>query len=348
MSEYKGVCVFAEQHGNKLEDIGLELLHKGRELADALHEELIAILAGSQVEDLAEQLIAYGADKVYVADDPELMHYRSLPYTRVTVEIIQKYKPRYVLFGATTTSNPLASRVAARLQTGLASVCTDLRVSDYDWLGKHYEKLLMQVRPDFNAFYLSTIITPNHKPEIATVRPGVFQPLIPDSNRKGEIIQHPVQLPTEDLVLEMKKMVKAERTVDLKSAHIIVSGGRGVGKNPELGFRLIKELAETLNGEVGASRGAVMAGYVDGSHQVGQTGVTVRPDVYVAVGISGAPQHLVGMTGSKKIIAINADRTAPIFEFSDYGIVGDLFEWVPKLKEMITRQETPTVQAKSP
>ncbi len=339
MSEYKGVWIFAEQHGNRLEDISLEMLGKGRELADALHEELIAILLGYQVEDLAKQLVAYGADKVYVGDHPELTNYRSLPYTRVVAELAQKYKPRYMIFGATTTSNPLASRVSARLNTGLASVCTNLRVSDYDWLGKHYEKLLMQVRPDFNAFYLSTIITPDYKPEIATVRPGVFQPLTLDPDRKGEIIQYPVQLQPEDLVVQVKKMVKAEHTIDLKGAHIIVSGGRGVGKDPQKGFKLIQELAEAVSGQVGASRGAVMAGYIEGSHQVGQTGTTVRPDLYIAVGISGAPQHLVGMSNSKKIIAINPDKNAPIFGYADYGIVGDLFEWVPKLTEEVKKRK---------
>ncbi len=339
MPDYSGVWIVAEQHSNILEDISLEMLGKGRELADALHEELVAVLLGYQVEDLARQLVTYGADKVYVGDHPELANYRSLPYTRVVSELAQKYKPRYMVFGATTTSNPLASRVSARLNTGLASVCTDLRVSDYDWLGKHYEKLLMQVRPDFNAFYLSTIITPDYKPEIATVRPGVFHPINPESAREGEIIQYPVQLQPEDLVVQVKKMVKAERTVDLKGAHIIVSGGRGVGKDPEKGFKLIEELAEACSGEVGASRGAVMAGYIDGSHQVGQTGTTVHPDVYIAAGISGAPQHLVGMSNSKKIIAINPDKNAPIFEYADYGIVGDLFEWVPKLTEEVRKRK---------
>jgi electron transfer flavoprotein alpha subunit len=218
-------------------------------------------------------------------------------------------------------------------------VCTELRVSDYDWLGKHYEKLLMQIRPDFNAFYLSTIITPDYKPEIATVRPGVFKTLTPDHTRKGEIIQHTVQLQPEDLVQQVKKIVKAERTVNLKGAHVIVSGGRGVGKDPAKGFKLIQELADACSGEVGASRGAVMAGYIDGSHQVGLTGTAVHPDIYIAVGISGATQHLVGMSNSKKIIAINKDKNAPIFEYADYGIVGDLFEWIPKLTEEVHKRK---------
>ncbi|MFQ5951295.1 MAG: electron transfer flavoprotein subunit alpha/FixB family protein [Candidatus Geothermarchaeales archaeon] len=341
---YEGVWIFAEQNQNALEEIGKQLLGKGRELADSLGEELAAVLVGHRVRDLCDELLAYGADKVYLAEHPELEFYRPLPYTRVVANLVRRYKPQIFLLGATTTSNDLASRVAARVKAGLASVCTDYVIGDTVYLRKEYKRLLFQIRPDFNGIYESTIITPEHMPQMATTRPGVFEPLKRDDSRNGTIVEAEPDIHEEDLGLRVKKVVTSELGFDLEKAEIIVSAGLGVSKDPEKGFALAGALAEVLGGKVGASRGAVMADYVDGSHQVGQTGITVRPKLYVACGISGAPQHIVGMKRSETVIAINGDLAAPIFQYSDYGIVGDLFEWIPKLKDaVLSRRKSQTL-----
>lgn len=334
-SEYRGVWVYATHRDRKIAKSTLELLAKGRQLADKIHVDLSAVLLGYHIEPLAHELIGYGADKVYLAEHEKLEVYSTLPYAKVVSELIRREKPEIVLFAADTTGRDLAPRIAAKLETGLTADCTDLDIGDYEdkISGKRYEKVLNQIRPAFGGDIMATIVNPERRPQMATVRQGIFEPLERDAERKGQIIRCEVELEESDLVVEVLETVKKERETNLENAKVIVSGGRGVG-GPE-GFKLIKELAAVLGAEVGASRAAVDAGWISYSHQVGLTGQTVKPDVYIACGISGSIQHLVGMKNSKKIIAINKDPKAPIFEVADYGIVGDLFEVIPKLIEKL-------------
>lgn len=330
MTEHKGVWVFIEQNNKEINRVSLELLGKGKELADKLETKLSGIILGNEIQELAKETIAYGADKVYIAEHKELENYRTLPYARIISELIKKERPEIVIYGATTTGRDLAPRIAARIETGLTADCTELEIEDYeDSQGNKYEKTLLQKRPAFGGNIFATIVSPQHKPHMATVRPGVMDMLKKDPERKGEIITVEPVIAQEDLVTVIQEITRQKKSVNLADAKIIVSGGRGV-KNSE-GFKVIKELADYLKGEVGASRATVDAGWIDYSHQVGQTGQTVKPDLYVACGISGAIQHVAGMKSSKKIIAINKDPQAPIFKIADYGIVGDLFEVIPRL-----------------
>jgi len=331
MSAVGPVWIFTEQEDNTLAEVGLELLSRGRELADTLGARLGALLLGSEVEDLAPALIAQGADDVHLADDPRLEHYTTLPYTRVVTDLIRKHQPHVVLFASSHIGRDLAPRVASTLRTGLTADCTDLQIGSYTdpATGTTYENLLLQIRPAFGGNIIATIVSPHHRPQMATVREGVMRLTDPDPNRTGEVIPFPVTLDGEENVVEVVEWAREERSVDLKGANIIVSGGGGVGS--EENFALIRELAETLGGAVGASRVAVGAGYIDHDHQVGQTGTTVRPNVYIACGISGAVQHRAGMQESGKIIAINLDPEAPILGIAHYGIIGDLNEVIPKL-----------------
>ena len=328
-----GVLVFAEQDGGTIADISLELLSKGRELADALGQHLAAILLGHQLDAQPKQLIAHGCDRVFVADDPRLAVYTTLPYARVVCEVVEAHKPDIVLFGASPTGRDLGPRVASRLRTGLTADCTNLRIGDHtDPVRKtDYKNLLYQVRPAFGGNIIATIVTPNHKPQMATVREGVMRMPEPDPTRTGDVVAVEVRLDDEAEAVTILERVKAERTVNLKGAKIVVSGGAGVGSAE--GFELVRELAHVLGGEVGASRAAVDAGHIGRDHQVGQTGTTVRPKLYIAAGISGSVQHRAGMVESSKILAINTDPNAPIFSFAHYGIVGDLFEVIPMMIE---------------
>ncbi len=328
-----GVLVFAEQDGGKIADVSLELLSKARELADALGQHVAAIVCGHTLARQPAQLIASGADVVYVADNPALAVYRTLPYARVVCEVIEGAAPEIVLFGASPSGRDLAPRVAARLRTGLTADCTNLRIGDHtDPVSKtEYKDLLYQIRPAFGGNIIATIVTPNHKPQMATVREGVMVMPEPDPTRTGEIVPVPVALDDEGELVKILERVKAERTVNLKGAKVVVSGGAGVGSSE--GFELVRELADVLGGEVGASRAAVDAGYIGRDHQVGQTGTTVRPKLYIAAGISGSVQHRAGMVESSKILAINTDPEAPIFAFAHYGIVGDLFDVIPMMIE---------------
>ncbi len=337
--KYSGIWIFIEHFNNKLEPISKELLGKGKELSNITGEKLSGILLGDNIKNLSKDVIAYGADDVYVADHPELKHFRPLPYTHVVSNLVIKHSPKIFILGATTTSNNLASRVAARVDTGLASVCTDYQIGDREYLRKNYKNLLLQIRPDFNGNYLSTIITPNHLPQMATTGPGVFDPLKKDEKRTGKVIDVDVNVPKKDCNLIVKEIVTSDKGSDLVKSKIIISGGRGVEKDPEKGFNLIRDFSRSINASVGASRGAVMAKYIDGSHQVGQTGVSVKPNLYIAAGISGAPQHIIGMKKSDLVLAINTDKNAPIFEYSDYGIVGNLFEWIPKIKAALQKNK---------
>ena len=322
-SEYKGVWVYAEQSEGKVKSVALELLSEGRKLADKLGEELAAVLIGKDVSHLTDTLFAYGADKVYLVEHELLERYNSDAYTAMLTGVISKYKPSIMLYGATLNGRDLAPRIAARLRVGLTADCTGLDITE--------EGLLLQTRPAFGGNIIATIVTPEHRPQMATVREGVMRMPEPDPTRTGDVVAVKVCLDAEADAVKIVERVKAERTVNLKGAKVIVSGGAGVGSAE--GFELIRELARVLGGEVGASRAAVDAGYISRDHQVGQTGTTVRPKLYIAAGISGSVQHRAGMSESGTIVAINTDPEAPIFKVADYGIVGDLFKVVPALTE---------------
>ena len=333
MKGYDGVWVFTEQEDGKLSDVGLELLSCAQDLAKELNAKVSALLLGYKVKDLAKELIAYGADRVYVADDIRLEVYNTIPYTKTIVALAREHKPAIGIFGATPIGRDLAPRVASTLMCGLTADCTSLKIGDFtDPVSKEeFEDLLYQIRPAFGGNIIATIVNTTRWPQLATVREGVMKMNAPDRLRKGEIVKVQVDLNREDMRTKVLERRRTEKTVDLKGAGIIVAGGAGVdGKE---GFKLIKELAEVLGGAVGASRAAVDAGYIDHDHQVGQTGTTVRPRLYIACGISGSVQHRAGMSESGKIIAINTDPDAPIFKVAHYGIVADLHEVVPKLIE---------------
>jgi len=326
-----GVLVFAEQDDARLADVSLELLSKARELAGKLGKNVGAALLGDSTGGLASTLIAHGADVVFHADHTSLRHYTTLPYAKLLCAIIEQQKPEIVLFGASLVGRDLAPRVASQLRTGLTADCTDLQIGDFTGKDGSWTNLLYQIRPAFGGNIIATIVTPNHRPQMATVREGVMRLAERDHTRKGQIVKVPAAIDDTDSVIKVLERFKAEKKVNLKAANIIVAGGAGVaGKE---GFDLIRELAHVLGGQVGASRAAVDAGFIAKDHQVGQTGVTVRPKVYIACGISGQVQHRAGMQESGKIIAINNDPGAPIFSVAHYGIVGDLFQVVPMLIE---------------
>ena len=324
LSAYQGVWFWVEQFKGEAHPISWEMAGKGRELADELGTTLTACVLGDGVERIAQQAIYYGADRVFLVDDPSLGVYRTDPYAATLVYLVEKYKPEIFLLGASTRGRDLAGSVATRLRTGLTADCTGLDID-------HESRLLRQTRPAFGGKIMATIVCPNRRPQMATVRHRVFEMPEPDTSRQGQIVREEPAMREEEIASKVVDFIAAEGKVSLADAKIIVSGGRGVG-GPE-GFKPIHELAEVLGGAVGASRAAVDAGWIPYAHQVGQTGRTVRPDVYIACGISGAIQHLAGMKTSKIIVAINKDPEAPIFKVAHYGIVGDLFEVVPALTE---------------
>ncbi|MFZ6031652.1 MAG: electron transfer flavoprotein subunit alpha/FixB family protein [Chloroflexota bacterium] len=331
MMDNRNVWVFIEQEEGRVADVSLELLAKGQELAQTLNSQVWALLCGHQVAALAETLIAYGADHVLVADHPELALYRTLPYTRVATDLARERKPYVFLIGATPLGRDLAPRVASAAQVGLTADCTDLQIGDYTSKKENhtYKDLLYQIRPAFGGNVIATIVNPKTRPQMATVREGVMQRRPLDTARQGQVERITPKFMPNDFALEVLSREMREPTVKLKSAPVIVSGGGGVDSAEA--FQLIKELAHTLGGEVGASRAAVDAGLISREHQVGQTGTTVRPRLYIAAGISGAVQHRTGMDQSGKIIAINTDPDAPIFQIAHYKIVGDLAEVLPLL-----------------
>lgn len=321
-SNYSGVWVFAEQKDNSVLQVVLELLGGGRKLADTLSVPLSAVLLGSKIEDQANTLFAYGADRVYLVEDESLENYNDESYADIFTQLVNKYKPEIVLVGATAYGRSLAPRVASRLNTGLTADCTELGIDPET-------KNLLQTRPAFGGNLMATIICPDRRPQMATVRPKVMKPMEPDYSRKGEIIRPDVLIPDNLLIKVIERVHTVYEKVSLTEADIIVSGGRGLGDAKN--FELVRELAEVLGGAVGASRATVDAGWIDYSHQIGQTGRTVGPRVYFACGISGAVQHLAGMSSSDIIIAINKDADAPIFKIATFGIVGDVLEVLPEL-----------------
>jgi len=329
------VWVFAEQEDESLNDVSLELCGKARELADRLGVKMGAVLAGWNVRELAYRLIAHGADKVYHVHDTRLEHYRTLPYARVMCQLIQKHKPQIVIYGATPLGRDLAPRIASEMKAGLTADCTDLDLGEYkDARTKEVHKnLLLQIRPAFGGNIIATIINYDRWPQMATVREGVMRMSDADPKRKGEIVDEEIQFNDFELAVRLIERHREARKVNLKAARVIVAGGGGVGSKDN--FKLIHDLASAIGGSVGASRAAVDSGFISKDHQVGQTGTTVRPALYIACGISGAVQHRAGMEESAKIIAINWDKNAPIFGVAHYGIVGDLNKVIPMMVKAI-------------
>ncbi len=328
----KSVFVFAEQVDNRITPVTFELIGKARELAEQLEGQVVALLLGFQVGNLVDELIEYGAQSIILADHIELEHYRTEPYTQVVTQVIEKYNPEIVLVGATSIGRDLAPRVAGRVHTGLTADCTVLEIEE------ETNKFLM-TRPAFGGNLLATIVCPTHRPAMATVRPGVMIKREPEHNATAEVIIFDGTITSNKMFTTIDEVLKKGVSKhDIQDSRIIVAGGRGM-KTVE-GFGLLKELADVLGGEVGSSRAAVDAGLQDKSKQVGQTGKTVRPNLYIACGISGAIQHLAGMEESDFIIAINSDPTAPIFHVADVGIVGDALKIVPKLTEAIRSERS--------
>jgi Electron transfer flavoprotein, alpha subunit len=329
ISLYHGVWVYAEQRGGKLMNVAIELLGEGRKLADEIGTELCAVLVGSECDDLVDELFAYGAEKVYYANNPELKNYTTDGYTAAVYRAVLKYKPEIVLYGATHIGRDLAPSVAVKCGTGLTADCTKLDIDPET-------KGLRQTRPAFGGNLMATIICPNHRPQMSTVRPGVMAKPEKVEGKKGELIDLNVKFKKGEIRQQVLDVVKkVGEMASLTDAKIIVSGGRGIG-GPE-GFDTIRALANKLGGSIGSSRACVDAGWIDHSFQVGQTGTTVKPDLYVACGISGAIQHLAGMQTSKTIVAINKNENAPIFEVADIGIVGDLFKVIPAIIEELDK-----------
>ncbi len=338
LEEYKGVFVYAQQVDGELSGIALELLGKARDLAKDLDTNVTAVLVGADVKGLCDKLAEYGADRVIVVEDPELKEYRTEPYTHALASVINEYKPEIMLVGATAIGRDLGPRVSARVATGLTADCTMLEIGDFplkplpNQEQKHNQ--LLMTRPAFGGNTIATIACPDNRPQMATVRPGVMQKIAPIADAKAEIIEYNPGFTPNDNYVEILDIVKSvSETVDIMDAKILVSGGRGVG-SPE-NFKILEDLAEALGGEVSCSRAVVDNGWKPKDLQVGQTGKTVRPQIYFAIGISGAIQHVAGMEESDVIVAINKDESAPIFDVADYGLVGDLNKIVPKLTEAI-------------
>ena len=328
MSDARNVWVFIEVVRGKIKGVSLELLGQGRKMADDLGEKLVAIIPGNEIEDFAKMAIHYGADEAIVVDQKEVKDYSTDGYTKAMCTLIKKYNPAVLLIGATNNGRDLGPRVSSRMQTGLTADCTELGVDSET-------RLVKWTRPAFGGNLMATILCPDYRPQIGTVRPGVFKKPEEDTGRKGEIIHETVEFGPDEIRTRIVEVITEAggADVNLEEAEIIVSGGRGVG-GPE-GFEVLKELADEIGAQIGASRAAVDSGWISSLHQVGQTGKSVGPKIYIACGISGAIQHVAGMSSSDVIIAINKDPDAPIFNIADYGIVGDLFEIIPELTKRI-------------
>jgi len=327
LNQYKNIWVYAEQRQGKLTPVVIELLGEGRKLADVRGVKLNAILLGQDMDELAKELISYGAETVYVADDALLKNYTTDAYTKVIVDAVHEIKPEIVLVGATHIGRDLAPRIASRLNTGLTADCTKLEIDPED--GK-----IKQTRPAFGGNIMATIICPDNRPQMSTVRPGVMDKATKDDSRTGEVELFKVEFTDADMNIKIREVIKEKHAkVDITEAKVLVSGGRGIG-NAEY-FDVLKELADELGGLVTSSRANVDAGWIGRERQVGQTGKTVRPDLYMACGISGAIQHLAGMEDSEFIVAINKDAQAPIFDVADLGVVGDLHKIMPILIDKV-------------
>lgn len=334
LEEFKGVFVFAQQVDNVLDGVAFELLGKGKELANDLNTEVTAVLLGAGVGSLADQLAEYGADRVIVVDDPELKEYRTEPYAHALASVLNEYKPEIVLVGATAIGRDLGPTVSARLKTGLTADCTVLEIGDFPLNATpgqtQLHNQLLMTRPAFGGNTIATIACPDHRPQMATVRPGVMQKIAPIAGAKANVVEFNPGFTPDNRYVEILNIVKAvKNTANIMDAKILVSGGRGVGSKEN--FKMLEDLAEVLGGTVSCSRAVVENGWQPVDLQVGQTGKTVRPQIYFAIGISGAIQHVAGMEESDLIVAINKDEDAPIFDVADYGLVGDLNKIVPAL-----------------
>ncbi len=333
------VWVFAEQEDGSLHDVSLELCGKARELADKLKVKVGAVLPGSGVKGLAKDLVAHGVDNVYVVEDERLGHFQTNAYAQVLCTLIEKHRPQTVIYGATPMGRDLAPRVASKMQAGMTADCTDLQIADVtDPKTKtEHKNLLLQIRPAFGGNIIATIVNFDQWPQMATVREGVVPLKDADTSRKGKVVEEKVEFNGKCFPLKLIKRHIEPRKINLKGARTIVAGGGGIGSKAN--FEKLYELAGAIGGAVGASRAAVDGGLIGKEHQIGQTGTTVRPALYIAVGISGAIQHRAGMEESAKIIAINTDKDAPIFSVAHYGMVGDFKEILPKfikaLKERV-------------
>ena len=326
---YDGVWIWVEQFQGEAASISWEMSGQGRRLADQRNTTLTACVLGHNAEHIAKEATAYGADRVFWVEDPSLAVYRTLPYAKTLVSLVRQYKPEIFLLGASSRGRDLAGAVATELYTGLTADCTGLDIDPET-------SFLRQTRPAFGGNIMATIICPNYRPQMATVRHRVFEMPVADENRKGQIVPVAPVMGEDAIAAKVVDFIMEQGEVNLADAKIIVSGGRGVG-GPE-GYEPIRELAAVLGGAVGASRAAVDAGWIPYAHQVGQTGRTVRPDLYIACGISGAVQHMAGMSTAKVIVAINKDPEAPIFTIANYGIVGDLFQIVPALAASLAQK----------
>lgn len=323
------VMVFIEQHENKIADVSLELICKASELARQLKASVTAIALGNGLKEKLNTLGHFGCDEIYYVDDARLKNFMSVPYAKTVASLIKKYSPQIVLFGASVCGRDLAPRVASELECGLTADCTELQIGDYEFKGQKWENILLQIRPAFGGNIIATIVSPESSPSMATVREGVMKMHSPDPSRKAVIIEEKFNLAPNDFPTEIIEVVRKEKSSNLKGAKIIVAAGMGVATQESMS--LVKELAQTLGAEIGASRPVIDAGLSVHERQVGQTGTTVRPTLYIACGISGQVQHVVGMKESKRIIAINSDPNAPIFKVAHYGIVGDLNDVIPKM-----------------
>lgn len=332
------VWVFVEAARGRIADVSLELLSKGRELADTLGVRLAAMLLGREVEGLSEKLFSHGADKVYLAEHDTLGRYETHAYTKAAVELIKEHNPQIVIYGATSIGRDLAPRIASTLRAGLTADCTDLEIGDHeDPVSKEVHKdLLLQIRPAFGGNIIATIVNPSGWPQMATVREGVMRMPDADGARTGELVRSQPELTPQDAIIKVLDEVPGARKVNLKAARVIIAGGGGVGSRDN--FKLVFDLANVLGAEVGASRAAVDKGFIDKAHQVGQTGTTVRPALYIALGISGQVQHRAGMSDSAKILAVNSDPDAPIFSIAHFGITGDLNKVVPMMISAIRKR----------
>ena len=329
LAAYSGVWVWVEQFNGRTGSISVEMLGQGRKLADQRKVALTACVLGHNVEHIAKEAISFGADRVFWVDDPSLAAYSPAPYASTLINLVREYKPEIFLLGASSRGRDLAGSVASILYTGLTADCTGLDIDPENGL-------LLQTRPAFGGNIMATIICPNHRPQMATVRHRVFEMPVADSRRQGQVIAIKAAMSAEQITTHVVDSILEKDKVNLADARIIVAGGRGVGG--PAGFETIRKLADALGGAVGSSRSAVDAGWISYAHQVGQTGRTVRPDLYIACGISGQIQHLAGMKTSKVIVAINKNPDAPIFNVANYGIVGDLFQIVPALTEQFKKK----------
>jgi electron transfer flavoprotein alpha subunit len=324
------VAVFIEQDEGAPARVSLELMCKAREIADRLGIKVLAYLIGGEgVSAHAQALIALGADTVLAVEEPRLKHFDTLPYAKIVVKLIRQTSPQIVIYGASAVGRDVAPRVASELRVGLTADCTALDIGDHQRKDVLYKDILYQIRPAWGGNMIATIVSPDHRPQMATVRAGVMKMAEKDLNRKGKIVRAESGLDGAEFIMKVLERTSTSKKVDLTAANIIVSGGAGVGSKEN--FKLIFQLAETIGGAVGASRAAIDFGFADRDHQVGQTGTTVRPKLYIACGISGAIQHRAGMSEANKIVAINTDASAPILSIAHYGIVGDLAQVIPLL-----------------